>query len=206
MTTYVNFTPDLVSAFQFQATLDGAQYNIITTWNIFGQRYYANIYALDGTLQVAIPFIESQNPLPIERIEYLPVPGAGTTGSATGSTAGSASGTMSGGSITVTDDFTIFGSVGAGALNSVMVQAQNPHGYEIGSLVDLIIAGVNPPGYNGQFRCQIVDEFSFIYDLPTNLGLVSAPGWYSKDISLVEGYFTSTLVWRVLQNRFEINP
>ena len=53
MTTYVPFAPSAVQAFSFQATLDGQQYNVVITWNLFGQRWYVNVYALDGTLIVA---------------------------------------------------------------------------------------------------------------------------------------------------------
>lgn len=50
--TFVNFSPSTLAAFNFQATLAGTIYNVIVTWNIFGQRYYVNVYDLSGTLIV----------------------------------------------------------------------------------------------------------------------------------------------------------
>ena len=53
MTTYVNFVPSTTGPFQFQATLDGAQYNVSITQNVYGQRYYVNVYDLSGSLIVS---------------------------------------------------------------------------------------------------------------------------------------------------------
>jgi hypothetical protein len=53
MTTYVDFVPSTTAAFQFQATFDGAPYNVVVTWNEFGQRYFINVYDLGGTLILA---------------------------------------------------------------------------------------------------------------------------------------------------------
>ena len=54
MTTYVNFSPTPSQAFQFQLTLDGQAYLAIITWNIFGRRWYFNLYTLQQVL-LAIP-------------------------------------------------------------------------------------------------------------------------------------------------------
>ena len=59
MTTVTNFAPTVRAPFQFQATLDGVIYTVIVTWNLFGQRYYINIYALDGTWIVTLPLVGS---------------------------------------------------------------------------------------------------------------------------------------------------
>jgi hypothetical protein len=61
MTDYVNFQPNDVSAFQFQAVLDGTQYNCVITYNLFGERYYINIYTTEGALIVARPVVGSPN-------------------------------------------------------------------------------------------------------------------------------------------------
>lgn len=58
-TTFYNFTPSTQENFQFQPTLDGQQYNAIVTWNFAAQRFYINLYALDGTLIFSIPVIGS---------------------------------------------------------------------------------------------------------------------------------------------------
>lgn len=57
--TYIDFVPSLIQAPEFQVTLDQQFYNVIVTWNLFGQRYYINIYTLDGTLVVCKALIGS---------------------------------------------------------------------------------------------------------------------------------------------------
>lgn len=53
-----DFTPGSVP-FQFQPTLDSQVYNVVVTWNLFGRRWYVNVYAVDGTLVVALPLVGS---------------------------------------------------------------------------------------------------------------------------------------------------
>jgi len=57
--TVVQFTPSKVSNFQFQATFDGAIYNVIVTYNIYGQRYYVNIYDTSNVRIITLPLIGS---------------------------------------------------------------------------------------------------------------------------------------------------
>jgi hypothetical protein len=59
MTTVTSFRPTATSLFQFQPTLDGQVYTAVTTWNVYGQRWYINIYSLNGSLVVAQPLIAS---------------------------------------------------------------------------------------------------------------------------------------------------
>lgn len=59
MTTFFDFVPSSVAPFQFTPTLDGNQYNVIITWALYGQRYYANIYDLQQVLIVALPLVGS---------------------------------------------------------------------------------------------------------------------------------------------------
>ena len=59
MTTYFDFNPSDTEAFQFQPSLDGNTYTVIVTWNIFGQRYYVNIYDSNNVLIVSLPMISS---------------------------------------------------------------------------------------------------------------------------------------------------
>lgn len=61
MTTIIPFTPSIDAPFQFQLTLDGQPYTAIITWNVFGQRYYVNIYAADGTRVLTQARIDSMN-------------------------------------------------------------------------------------------------------------------------------------------------
>ena len=57
--TYIPFNPSNTTAFSFQAILDKVAYNITVTWNVFGQRYYINIYTMQGALVVCCPLIGS---------------------------------------------------------------------------------------------------------------------------------------------------
>lgn len=59
MTTYVDFVPSTAAPFQFQATFDAAQYNVVVTWNEFGQRYYINVYDLASNLILARSLVSS---------------------------------------------------------------------------------------------------------------------------------------------------
>lgn len=58
MTTF-NFSPSEVAPYQFQPTLDGQVYNAVVTWNVFGQRYYLNLYDLTGALVLATAMVGS---------------------------------------------------------------------------------------------------------------------------------------------------
>jgi len=57
--TYIEFVPSSSGPFHFQAVLDGVQYNISVTWNIFGLRYYINVYTVQGELILAAPMVGS---------------------------------------------------------------------------------------------------------------------------------------------------
>jgi hypothetical protein len=59
MTTFIQFSPTPTAPFQFQATFDNASYNVIVTSNYFGQRYYLNVYSIQGVLQYCLPLIGS---------------------------------------------------------------------------------------------------------------------------------------------------
>ena len=57
--TTIPFNPSATANTQFTATLDGVDYTVIVNWNLFGQRYYINIYTLQGTLVLCIALIGS---------------------------------------------------------------------------------------------------------------------------------------------------
>lgn len=63
MTTLIPFTPTATQAFTFSPVLDGTTYNAIVTWALWGQRWYLNLYSSAGPLVVAIPLIESVDPV-----------------------------------------------------------------------------------------------------------------------------------------------
>lgn len=69
MTTYP-FTPSTLSNFQFGPTLDGSQYNAVVVWNVFGQRYYLNVYSLEGALVCSLPMVGSPEAIPLASLDW----------------------------------------------------------------------------------------------------------------------------------------
>lgn len=61
--TLTVFTPTTVSLFTFQATLDGALYTCVVTWNVYRADWYLNIYDQNNTLILSRPLVGSP-PLP----------------------------------------------------------------------------------------------------------------------------------------------
>ncbi len=59
MSTMISFSPVSTSTFQFQCTLDNNSYNVIVTWNLYGQRYYINIYDSNNGLILCVALIGS---------------------------------------------------------------------------------------------------------------------------------------------------
>jgi len=68
MTTFVKFDPALTANFQFNATLDGANYIVICTWNVYGARYYLSVYNNNGTIIVINPIIASPDDFDINLV------------------------------------------------------------------------------------------------------------------------------------------
>lgn len=61
MTTYTRFTPSTTSSppFQFTAELDGDDYIISVSWNVYGQRWYITCTDVNGNIVRTEPLIES---------------------------------------------------------------------------------------------------------------------------------------------------
>lgn len=70
MTTLFPFQPTLQAPFQFQPVLDGQNYNATVTWNLFGKRFYLNLFALDGTLVTSVPMVGSPTGFAIESMSW----------------------------------------------------------------------------------------------------------------------------------------
>jgi hypothetical protein len=70
MSTLYPFVPSQNAAFQFSPILDGATYNATVTWNQFGQRYYLNLAALDGTPVLTIAVVDCPNALPLASLSW----------------------------------------------------------------------------------------------------------------------------------------
>lgn len=70
MTTFVNFVPPQRAPFEFQPTLDGTVYRAIVTWNLFGRRWYVNIYSLDGALVLATALVGSPTGFALQGLSW----------------------------------------------------------------------------------------------------------------------------------------
>jgi hypothetical protein len=57
MTTVVPFLPSNLYQPKFLVELDSQDYEIRITWNISAQRYYINVYGLDGTWIITVPLL-----------------------------------------------------------------------------------------------------------------------------------------------------
>ena len=54
------FNPSNTANFRFDITLDGTAYTCVVNWNMFGERYYVNIYdASSNARLVTVPLIGS---------------------------------------------------------------------------------------------------------------------------------------------------
>lgn len=160
--TLFSFLPLSAAPFQFQPTLDGSVYNVVVTWNLFGRRYYVNIYQLDGTLVACLPMVGSAGGVNIQSIAW--------------------------------------------SSGKAIVTTQTPHGYRITSTVAVTISGCAPAAFNGEFDCVVTGPNTFFYLLADDPGTFTSLGVASYDISLTDGYFASTLVFREAAQQFEVAP
>ncbi|MDR3449358.1 MAG: hypothetical protein P4M15_06375 [Alphaproteobacteria bacterium] len=82
---------------------------------------------------------------------------------------------------------------------------QSPHGYAIGGVLRLTIAGCAPAAFNGAYACRITGASTFTYPLSIDPGQNVVAGSSSFLLNLAGNYFTtSTLVYRNAQ--FEVAP
>lgn len=99
------------------------------------------------------------------------------------------------------------------ANGTVSVVTSAPHGYRVATTVPLSILGSAPDAYNGQFDCLITGASSFRYPLAMDPGAATVFGSASYDVNLIGGvgtevgdFFTSSVVFRVPANQFEVSP
>ena len=59
MAVIIPFNPSQNAVFEFSPFLDGVTYSASTTWNIYSQRYYLNIYTVNQVLIFSLPLIAS---------------------------------------------------------------------------------------------------------------------------------------------------
>lgn len=90
----------------------------------------------------------------------------------------------------------------------VTMFTNGPHGYAIGGVFALTVAGCVPTAYNGQFIVAATGDSSLVYPVFTgNPGALQTAGAVGYNINLIQGYFTSsTLVYRASTGNFEVTP
>lgn len=91
-------------------------------------------------------------------------------------------------------------------LGEVTARTETPHGYQVGETIALTVSGVSPSGYNGTYYALITGPNTLTYRVATFPGSVTIFGLVGYNISLVAGFFTSTLVFRQANNQFEVAP
>lgn len=161
MTAYP-FVPSASEPFQFQPILDGATYNIIVTWNIFGQRWYVNVFDLSGNRVVTIPVISSPSALAFQAVSW--------------------------------------------ANGRAIIVAAVPHGFPVGATIRLTVSGCAPDGYNGEIDALASSASALTYALASDPGDATVLGMVGYSINILDGYFTSTLVFREASSTFEVSP
>jgi hypothetical protein len=90
--------------------------------------------------------------------------------------------------------------------STATITAATPHGFKVGSIINLTIYGMAPDAYNGTFACKIINDTKFTFPLNSFPGEVSTLGSVQYNINLAAGYFTSTLVYREQNRVFEVTP
>jgi hypothetical protein len=59
MTTYIPFVPSNVNAPRIALQLDWQDITMIPTWNVAAQRYFINLFTVDGVWICTVPMIET---------------------------------------------------------------------------------------------------------------------------------------------------
>jgi hypothetical protein len=70
MATIIPFLPSNLFAPKFRATFDGNDYEVTITWNISAQRYYVNVYGLDGSWIITVPLIQTPPARAVQSVAY----------------------------------------------------------------------------------------------------------------------------------------
>lgn len=89
---------------------------------------------------------------------------------------------------------------------TVTATTNGPHGYEVGSVINLTMINCAPTTYNGSFSANIINRTQFTYSVASFPGAVAALGSVQYNINMAAGYFTSSLVYRVENQQFEVSP
>jgi hypothetical protein len=79
-----------------------------------------------------------------------------------------------------------------------------PHGYALGSTINLTLSGASPSGYDGEYDMWATGDDDLMFSLSYNPGQATLFGSVSRLVSMSAGYFSSTLVYR--SGQFEVSP
>ncbi len=70
MTTYTPFRPSNITAPRVTVVLDYQDTTLVVTWNVAAQRYYVNMYTLDGVWVVTTPLVETSRSMLVKSLLY----------------------------------------------------------------------------------------------------------------------------------------
>jgi hypothetical protein len=86
----------------------------------------------------------------------------------------------------------------------VVVATDLDHMFPIGEIINADIINCAPNGYNGSGYVTVLSKNEFYYPLMVDPGEPTILGGIEYLISMTEGYFQSTLVYR--NGMFEVSP
>ena len=92
------------------------------------------------------------------------------------------------------------------ANGTATLTTQTPHGYKFGRMVNITVSGCTPNAYNGSVQAFVTGASTLAYPITLDPGPISLVGVVAYNISLVAGYFASTLVFREDTQTFEVSP
>lgn len=75
MTTYLPFRASNTNAPRLTVTLDYQDITMIVTWNVASQRYFINLYTLDGVWVCTVPLVETSRGQRVLEMVYDPFQG-----------------------------------------------------------------------------------------------------------------------------------
>ena len=187
MTTIVQFNPQPTSVFRFSPVLDGITYSATVTWNVYGQRYYLNIYTVDGTLKLSIPLIGSPDSGFVESVQE------------TVTTVVFVANTINGA-------FRAYPITAVNVDQLIINMSLSGTGVQSQSL--LSSTGTDGNGFYMQFTKSFTqsvtgNELTLTFVQRTSLWIPSVDG-NMGDINLTNGYFDTPIIYRATSKNFEI--
>ncbi len=81
-----------------------------------------------------------------------------------------------------------------GLAQRVTATMSAPHGFPLGSIVEQTIRGAVPDSLNGVWEMNVDSPTTLSFAIANDPGSISAPGSYGRNINLVDGYFTTSVL------------